>query len=76
MERIVLEVDESAGKLFREFSAQTRRQFGQAISLLLKKTANDASSKDYMSFLDTIGDKALASGLTPEILEALLKEDA
>ncbi len=75
MERIELEVDESAGKLFREFSEQTRKQFGLAISLLLKKTAKNESSKEYTSFLDVIGNKALANGLTPEILDQLLKED-
>lgn len=35
----------------------------------------DESSKDYTSFLDAIGNKALANGLTPEILYQLLKED-
>jgi len=75
MGRIELEVDESAGKLFREFSEQTRKQFGRAISILLKKTVNKGTTKDYTSFLDVIGNKALANGLTPEILEQLLKED-
>jgi len=76
MERIVLEVDESAAGLFREFSAQTRKEFERAISMLLKKAATNASSKNYTAFLDAIGNRALAAGLTPAILEELLKEDA
>ena len=75
MERIVLEVDESVGKVYRQFSPQSKKQFNQAVSLMLKKAANDATFSNYMTFLDSIGNKAIANGLTPEILEALLKEN-
>lgn len=73
MERIILEVDETVGKVYRQFSPESKKEFNQAVSLMLKKTANDASFSDYMVYLDTIGNKATANGLTPEKLDDLLK---
>ena len=75
MERIVLEVDESVGNVYRQFSLQSKKQFNQAVSLMLKKAANGATFSNYMTFLDSIGNKVVANGLTPEILEELLKEN-
>jgi hypothetical protein len=75
MDRIVLEVDDSMGKIYRSFPAESKQQFNQMVSLLLKKTVNDLSESSYEAKLDEIGFKAVAAGLTPEILDALLKSD-
>jgi hypothetical protein len=72
MERIVLEVDDTVGKIYRSFSEQNKQQFNQAISLMLKKAVNEATFADYSKLLDNVGNDALKNGLTPEILEALL----
>ena len=45
------------------------------VSLMLKKAVNDRSLPEYKKQLDEIGFKAVASGLTPEILEKLVKSD-
>jgi hypothetical protein len=73
MERIVLEVDDSTGKIYRNFSPESKKQFIQAVSLMLKKAVNDKSLPDYKKKLDEMGFTAAAAGLTPEILEELLK---
>jgi hypothetical protein len=73
MERIILEVDETVGKVYRQFSLESKKEFNQAVSLMLKKAANDASFSDYMTYLDAIGNKATANGLTSGKLEELLK---
>ncbi len=75
MERIVLEVDETVGKIYRGFSETSKRQFNQAVSILLKKAANDALFMEYSKLLDDNGNEAIKNGLTPEILNGLLAAD-
>ena len=75
MERILLEVDDAAGKIYRNLSLESKQQLSQTISLMLKKAVNDATFTEYSKVLDDIGNEALKNGLTPEILEALLTSD-
>ena len=75
MERIVLEVDDTVGKLYRKMSNESKQQLNQTISLMLKKAVNDATFIDYSKLLDDVGNEAMNNGLTPEILEALLSSD-
>ena len=75
MDRIVLEVDDSTGKIYRNFSPESKLQLNQVVSLMLKKAVNDRSLPEYKKQLDEIGFKAVAAGLTPEILEKLVKSD-
>ena len=75
MDRIVLEVDDNTGKIYRNFSPESRQQFNEAVSLMLKKAVNDMSLSDYKKKLDEVGFKAVAAGLTPEILEELLQSN-
>lgn len=75
MDRIVLEVDDSTGKIYRNFSPESKQQFIQVISLMLKKAVNDNSLPDYKKKLDEIGLKVVAAGLTPEIMEELTKSN-
>ncbi|MDF2431448.1 MAG: hypothetical protein JWP44_1079 [Mucilaginibacter sp.] len=72
MERIVLEVDDTVGKIYRGLSQESKQQFNQTVSLMVKKAANDATFAEYSKLLDETGNEALRNGLTPEILEALL----
>jgi hypothetical protein len=53
MERIILEVDETVGKVYRQFSPESKKEFNQAVSLMLKKAVNDTSFSDYMMLLAT-----------------------
>ena len=74
MERIVIEVDDSSGKIYHQLSNEKQQQISEAVNLLLKKAANDATAADYRNMLDEFGNKAVANGLTPEILDELLKK--
>jgi len=67
-----LEVDDAVGKIYRSFSPESKQQFNQTISLMLKKAVNDATFAEYSKLLDDISNEALKNGLTPEILEELL----
>lgn len=68
-------MDDSTGKIYRNFSPESKQQFNQVISLMLKKAVNDKSLPEYKKNLDEMGFKAVAAGLTPEILEELLKSN-
>lgn len=70
-----MEVDDNTGKIYRSFSPESRQQFNEAVSLMLKKAVNDLSLSTYKKKIDEIGFKAIAAGLTPEILDDLLKSD-
>ena len=72
MDRIVLEVDDIVGKIYRSFSKESKQQFSQTVSLMVKKAVNDTTFAEYSQLLDANGDEALKNGLTPEILESLL----
>jgi hypothetical protein len=75
MDRIVIQVDDYAGKIYRQLSSDKQLLISEALSLMLKKASNDSSAKSYKELLDEFGQQALAKGLTSEILEALLKKD-
>lgn len=75
MERIILEVDDTVGKIYRSLSPESKQQFNQAVSLMVKKAVNDATFSEYSKLLDDTGNEAIKNGLTPEILEALLASD-
>ncbi len=72
MDTIVLEVDETVAKVYRSFSSESKLQFNQAVSLMLKKAVNDATFAEYSKLLDETGSEAVKNGLTPDILESLL----
>ena len=75
MERIVLEVDDAVGKIYRNLSEDSKQQLGQTISLMVKKAVNDATFSKYSKLLDEVGKEAVKNGLTPDMLEALLTSD-
>jgi len=72
MTQIVLDVDDTVGKIYRSFSEESKQQFSQTISLMVKKAVNDATFSEYSKLLDDTGNETVKNGLTPEILEALL----
>ena len=75
MERIILEVDDTVGKIYRSFSDESKLQFNQTISLMVKKAVNDATFAEYSRLLEDTGNAAVKNRLTPEILEELLESD-
>ena len=75
MERIVLEVDDTVGKIYKGFSEASKQQFTQAVSLMVKKAVNDETFAEYSKLLDDAGNEAVKNGLTPELLEAILANE-
>lgn len=75
MERIIFEVDEGAKKAYNNLSLNNKKQLQLAVNIWLKKRANDEDFANYQNFLDIMGSEAEKNGLTPEILDGLLKSD-
>lgn len=75
MERIVLEVDDTVGKIYNGMNNESKQRFNQTISLMVKKAVNDATFADYSKLLDDTGSEAVKNGLTLELLATLLASD-
>lgn len=73
-EKITIEVDAQAARAYRAASAEDRRKMDALLSLQLGEMAQpDASLEEVMREMSR---EAAARGLTPEILQDILREDA
>lgn len=72
-EQITITVDAEAAKTYRTASPDERRRLDVLLSLRLHDLNEPSESLD--EIMDRIASKAAARGLTPEILEQLLKDD-
>ena len=71
---ITIEVDEVAAKAFAEASPGEQQMLQMLLSLRLQElTATEG--KSLQTVMDEIGSAAEARGLTPEILETLLRDE-
>jgi hypothetical protein len=71
---ISLEVDADAARAFAAASAEDRRKLQLLLSLRLRElTARPA--RPLKEVMDEIGRQAESRGLTPEILETLLRDE-
>jgi hypothetical protein len=75
MERIVLQVDDSLGKIYKDFTDKNKLRFKEAVSIMLKKSVNDLCLDTYKLQLDQLGFEAAKNGLTEEKLNELLESD-
>lgn len=71
---ITIEVDEAAAKAFAEASAEEQQKLQLLLSLRLQELTS-APDKSLQTVMDEIGKAAEARGLTPEILETLLRDE-
>ena len=70
-----MEVDESVANTFYSMGERKRKMINGTLNLWLKKRTNDMKFKKYSQLLDELSNEAEKNGLTPEILEELLKDD-
>ena len=70
---ITIEVDEGAARAYSEASPNERQKLQLLLSLRLQELT-DGSPKSLQTIMDEIGREAEARGLTPEILESLLRD--
>ncbi len=71
---ITIEVDEGAARAFVEASPSEKRKLQLLLSLRLQELT-DSSGKTLQAVMDEISERAESRGLTPEILETLLRDE-
>ena len=74
MDRIVVEVDDISAKKWRHASKEKKEQLNNTINSILRK-ALEKPEDDFWQFVNKIGKKAEANGLTEEQLDKLLNEE-
>ena len=70
---ITIKVDEAAARAFAAASAARREKLQLLLSLRLQELTA-APGKSLQAVMDEIGGAAEARGLTPEVLETLLRD--
>ena len=70
---ITIEVEEGAARAYGEASPDERLKLQLLLSLRLKELT-DGPGKSLRTIMDEIGREAEARGMTPEILESLLRD--
>jgi hypothetical protein len=71
---ISIEVDEDTANAYSEASEEEQRKPQILLNLRLKEIVNEPR-KSLKQVMDEIGAEAQARGLTPEILESLLRDE-
>ena len=73
-EIITLEVDSEAARVFRSASTEEQEKLQVLLGIWLKEYAR-ADGTSLKETMNDISRKAQSRGLTPEILESILKEE-
>lgn len=76
MERIVLEVDDSVAKAWRTASNKLKRDIGRLVNKQLGTIMDHREEKDTVVFLNELRQEMAEKGLTQEILDEILKDEA
>ncbi len=75
MERIVIEVDNTLAKAWRDSSEQTKQKIGSKINISLAREFIGPSKNGYGDFLDKLRADIKAKGLTQDELDDILNEE-
>jgi hypothetical protein len=71
---ITIPVDADTARVYREASAEDQKKIQILLRLRLRELA-ELPGSSLREIMDSIGAKAEARGLTPEILETLLRDE-
>jgi serine protease inhibitor len=74
MQEISISVSSEAAIAYESASQEKRKQIQEIVNLLLQKQAEDQLS-GLREIMDELSSRAIARGLTPEILESILMEN-
>ncbi len=75
MQRLVIPVNESVANVWQQAAPEQRAKIIRLFCWLVEKEEwNDFTPEIFSQLLDKLSDKAIANGLTPEILEEILHE--
>ncbi len=74
MDRVVFDVDDLVAKKWRYTSTDKKKEITGIVNQMLN-SALEKTDDDFWVFMDRIGKKAAANGLTEEELNKILNED-
>ncbi|MES2427502.1 MAG: hypothetical protein V4560_11040 [Bacteroidota bacterium] len=75
MERIVLEVDESVAKAWREAPAEKKKDIANKVNIRIGKELFDYDKNSFKQYLNQLRDTMEERGLTQEALDDILKDE-
>ncbi|MFM6781215.1 MAG: hypothetical protein ACKPKU_08865, partial [Dolichospermum sp.] len=72
MENITIQVDPEIAKAYREAEPQKQQKIQIFLNIMLQKAV---SQKPLLDIMEEASQQAIANGMTPEILESILKDE-
>ena len=75
MERIVIEVDNTLAKAWRDASEQTKKMIGNKLNISLARDLIKSPQNGYINFLVKLRAEMKEKGLTQEELDEILNEE-
>ncbi len=72
MENITIQVDPEIAKAYREAEPEKQQKIQIFLNIMLQKTV---SQKPLLDIMEEASQQAIAKGMTPEILESILKDE-
>ena len=72
MENITIQVDPEIAKAYREAEPEKQQKIQIFINIMLQKAV---SQKPLLDIMEEASQQAIAKGMTPEILESILKDE-
>lgn len=76
MERIVLEVDSSTSKKWRAASIQLKTELSKLMEKQIAKLIDDNKGSDSIQYFNELRDEMAEKGLTQEVLDDILNDEA
>ena len=71
MENITIQVDPEIAKAYREAEPEKQQKIQIFLNIMLQKAV---SQKPLLDIMEEASQQAVANGMTPEILESILKD--
>ncbi|HCQ23438.1 MAG: hypothetical protein AN481_02545 [Aphanizomenon flos-aquae LD13] len=72
MENITIQVEPEIAKAYREAEPEKQQKIQIFINIMLQKAV---SQKPLLDIMEEASQQAIAKGMTPEILESILKDE-
>jgi len=72
MENITIQVDSEIAKAYREAEPEKQQKIQIFLNIMLQKAV---SQKPLLDIMEEASQQAIANGMTPEILESILKDE-
>jgi len=73
---LVFEVDDRAARAWHEAPSEKRREITNKVNIRIGKELFEYDKESFVQYLDQLRDKMAERGLTQELLDDMLKDEA